>query len=212
MATLAIVAFVVATAACVWWQQGGSQTPWTKRLKYEVSLQYTAQTQSQWYNMVLARLWLGALPLNEKGHLGALKQLGVETVVSVMEPFEKQRGWAWTPVDDAQWHEHDIQVVNVVAVDFEPLTHDALAAGVHALRKSLGANRTVYAHCKAGRGRSAAVVIAYLMLENGLSYGKAHDHVKRMRPEINVNAYQREAVRQYVASVRQASRRRCCGA
>lgn len=186
-------------AAAVWsWR---SQSAWAKRVKYEASLQYTVWTQDEWYSEIVPNMWLGALPLNEQHHLVELGQLGITTVVSLVEAFEKQRGWAWTPVDDEQWLTHGVQVINVEAVDFEPLTQANLADAVTALRDAMQRERRVYVHCKAGRGRSASVVIAYLMLEHGLSFAKAHDHVRLRRPSINVNAYQRVAVIEYVSSM-----------
>lgn len=192
---------VFAVALWGWWRHGGSQAAWAKRVKYETSLQYTVWTQAEWYSEIVPGLWLGGLPLNEKHHLTELCQMGINTIISLTESFEKQRGWAWTPVDDSQWLTNGVQVTNVEAVDFEPLTEDNLAAAVTALREAMRRERRVYVHCKAGRGRSASVVIAYMMLEHGLSFAKAHDHVRLRRPSINVNAYQRAAVIEYVASM-----------
>ncbi|CAG0920074.1 unnamed protein product [Notodromas monacha] len=42
-------------------------------------------------------------------------------------------------------------------------------------------------HCNAGVSRSAAVVIAYLMKSEGMTYRSAHDYLKSLRPCIRPN-------------------------
>ena len=56
----------------------------------------------------------------------------------------------------------------------------------------------VYVHCKAGRGRSASLVVAYLMLEHDWSLAKAFSVVRKSRPCIHFNRNQRAAVQRFV--------------
>jgi predicted protein tyrosine phosphatase len=50
-----------------------------------------------------------------------------------------------------------------------------------------GSSTGVLVHCSAGRSRSASVVIAYLMREEGLSYEQAYASVVKARPIVQPN-------------------------
>jgi protein-tyrosine phosphatase len=45
----------------------------------------------------------------------------------------------------------------------------------------------IFVHCKAGKSRSATVVVAYLMWSEGADQNSAYDEVKNMRPEVSPN-------------------------
>ncbi|KAI9005968.1 protein-tyrosine phosphatase-like protein, partial [Gaertneriomyces semiglobifer] len=45
----------------------------------------------------------------------------------------------------------------------------------------------VFVHCKAGRSRSATVVIAYLVVYGGMSLKEAYEKVKQARPGVSPN-------------------------
>ncbi|CAA2997936.1 dual specificity phosphatase 1-like [Olea europaea subsp. europaea] len=46
----------------------------------------------------------------------------------------------------------------------------------------------VLVHCFAGRSRSVTIVVAYLMMKNGISLSEALEHVKRKRPVVSPNS------------------------
>jgi len=48
-------------------------------------------------------------------------------------------------------------------------------------------NAVFYVHCKAGKSRSATVVIAYLMKVEHWSLNKAYTYLKDLRPNISPN-------------------------
>jgi protein tyrosine phosphatase len=48
-------------------------------------------------------------------------------------------------------------------------------------------NENVLIHCVAGVSRSAAIVIAYLILQHGMHFDEAVHQVKQWRPQINPN-------------------------
>ncbi|CDW78924.1 protein-tyrosine phosphatase [Stylonychia lemnae] len=55
------------------------------------------------------------------------------------------------------------------------------------IQDAVSKNGKVFVHCYAGVSRSATIVIAYLMLEHGLSFSAAIKLVKSKRPFINPN-------------------------
>ncbi|CAA2994697.1 dual specificity phosphatase 1-like [Olea europaea subsp. europaea] len=46
----------------------------------------------------------------------------------------------------------------------------------------------VLVHCFAGRSRSVTIVVAYLMMKNGMNLSEALEHVKRKRPVASPNS------------------------
>ena len=49
--------------------------------------------------------------------------------------------------------------------------------------------KIVFVHCAAGISRSSSMIIAYLMIEKGMSYDAAFELVKKKRPIIKPNVY-----------------------
>jgi len=54
----------------------------------------------------------------------------------------------------------------------------------HAKKK----RQNVLVHCRAGKSRSPAIVIAYLITYQNMSFKEAYDHVKTCRPNIDINS------------------------
>ena len=176
--------------------RGGSYI--VKKFKYEGSLLYTHWTSNAWWTKIEPYpIYLGALPLKSEGHLQPIIDLGVTRVLSVVEDFEFEDGWLNKPVKIADWTARNIQVHHIPAVDFAPLTNAEIQEGVQYLADMIREGHTVYVHCKAGRGRSATIVIAYLMQYQGISLNEAIAFVKDQRPQINLNPEQRGAIVKY---------------
>lgn len=169
-----------------------------KKMRFEVSLGYTQLTSTGWWSEIEPyRIYLGALPLKNKGNLEEILALGVTRVLSLVENFELEDGWFNKTVKPAEWREKGVQVHQISAVDYAPLTSQQIEEGVAFLADQLANGETVYVHCKAGRGRSAAIVIAYLMQYQGFTLDDAIAFVKERRPQINLNQEQRQALVTY---------------
>lgn len=178
-------------------EEGYSQ--YYKKLKYEASLIYTKYNSKDvwWSHIAPFNLYLGAIPLKNEGHLEAISSLGVTRILSVVENFEMEDGWLNTPVKKEEWESLGIEVMQIEAIDFLPLTMEEIDSGVEYLSTMLANGEGVYVHCKAGRGRSATIVIAYLMKYQSLSFDEAYQFVYDVRPQINLNVEQRKAIYEY---------------
>ncbi len=168
------------------------------RARHEVGLAYGVWTRSaHWWSHIgdaRSRLILGPMPVEERGDRQTLRSLGVTRVVSLLEDFERQPGWLYTPVADYNSRGD----VHLLAVDHEPLWPAALLRHwVRMLEAALHKGDVVYVHCRAGRGRSASLVVAYLMHTERQSFEAAHATVQRWRPQVSLNVEQRRHLQQY---------------
>jgi atypical dual specificity phosphatase len=56
----------------------------------------------------------------------------------------------------------------------------------------------VYVHCKAGRARSATIVLWWLVRFGGLTPQQAQQELQRVRPHVNPQVYQRPVIKELV--------------
>lgn len=172
-----------------------------KKIKYETSLAYTQYTTQNWWSKIEPfNIYLGALPLKSEKHLEKIIDLGVSHVLCMVENFEMEDGWINQPVKISDWESNGIVVRHIQAADFLPLTKDEIEEGVEFLNQQLLDGHSVYVHCKAGRGRSATIVIVYLMKYHGYTFDEAFTIVKNQRPQINLNPQQKQAIFDYFTS------------
>ncbi len=171
-----------------------------KELVYEISLLYTIQGSKAWWNKINDNIFLGAIPLDHQKD--RIKNLGVTHVISTLEPFELKRGLV-RPIESAEWKEKNISHKHIEAVDFIGMPvhqiHEAVEYMHDEIQKKPAAK--FYVHCKAGRGRSVTVVIAYLMkygTEKFATKKEAYAFVKELRPQVNLNENQLAAIQAYI--------------
>jgi atypical dual specificity phosphatase len=137
-----------------------------ERIKFIISDTYTRQYSIPMGNdlhdwdEVLPRLFLGVIPTKEdaKNIVSAINGLGqnLGLVVSVVEPWElknKQTPADWMSID------HYLLPVRDYTADVTPSN---VYEAIHEMRLCIEERKSVYLHCKAGRGRSATILACYI--------------------------------------------------
>ena len=127
-----------------------------------------------------------------------MQQEKIRGVVSMNEDYELQlfshqaQGWASLGVKFLQLPTTDI---------FSAPSQEKLRRGVEFIRETAGEGGSVYVHCKAGRTRSATLVAAYLIAEQGLKPEEAVAKMREVRPHILLHSPQWAALKEFHSGV-----------
>jgi atypical dual specificity phosphatase len=194
---------------CVMYHSEITVLPLVKQLKYDVSLMHIKAVNlwfmdERWWDRIApTRHFLGAQPQANWDHVSQISQLGVGAVLMLVEEFEERGGLLHSPVQARDWAAPlvGMAVYTVRARDFAPLRFVELDAALQWMREQEEHGRSVYVHCKAGRGRSASVLWAYLILAHRMEPDAALALLLRQRPSVNLGAAQRQLVMDYVRYV-----------
>ncbi|HEY6569624.1 MAG TPA: dual specificity protein phosphatase [Candidatus Limnocylindrales bacterium] len=143
-----------------------------------------------WFSQVVPRLWLGGAPTYRRDH-DALLADGITAVLDIR---------AERPPDRAFYEAHGISYRRLPVPDMDVPTEDDLTRAVDWINAQLAADRTVLVHCAKGRGRSATVLAAYLMREDGMSFDEARELLHSKRALAKLEARHRRVLESWIAS------------
>ena len=136
------------------------------------------------WDRIAEHVWLGSVP-SAPSHVRDLHALGVRAVVNVCEEFYGL---------DLLYRELGIEQLHVPTVDFSTPASDDLKRAAAFVEKHVALNVGVYIHCKAGRGRSVAVALAWLILYKHMTPEQAFLTIQRARPHINTTVHLRPQI------------------
>ena len=152
---------------------------------------------------IMYGLYLGGIPIEEMGHREELLQkCKVSAILSIVEDWELSATTVVGNVINFQnLREYGVAHSTLSTTDYYPPSIQLLDEGANILNKHLSEGRSVYCHCKSGVGRSASVVVAYLIKYKRLNATEAWSEVKILRPKIfsdkspqfkNIVAYEKQ--------------------
>jgi atypical dual specificity phosphatase len=131
------------------------------------------KVKSNWsyYSKIDDNIYLGALPLKNKGHIEELKNLAKKenkelAILTIVEPWELEEHLLSTPVTCEDWKKEKIDQQPISVIDGQPPALDQLKIAAKFIDDQIAKNKIVYVHCKAGRGRSAMAVAAYYLYKD----------------------------------------------
>jgi protein-tyrosine phosphatase len=143
-----------------------------------------------WFSQVKPHLWLGGAPTYERDYEALLAD-GITAVLDVR---------AERTADLAFYEEHGITYRRFRVADIGIPSEEVLTAAVDWIEAQLADGRTVLAHCAKGRGRSATVVAAYLMREEGLSFDEASELLRSKRALVKLEVRHRRVLDSWIAA------------
>lgn len=139
-----------------------------------------------WHELDGEPIYLGALPFS--WDVSRLHRLGITGVINMCVEC---RG------PTKQYARFDIEQLWLPTVDFTPPRLDDILRGVAFIDKHLDAGGKVYIHCKAGRGRSATVVLCWLIRRRGMTPEQGASYLLKTRPHINKGLADRAVVQEF---------------
>jgi protein-tyrosine phosphatase len=137
-----------------------------------------------WFSPITPQLWLGGAPTYRRDYEFILAN-GIDAVLNVRAERED---------DVALYEQHGIAHVQYRVPDVTVPDAETISAGVEWIKAQVAAGRTVLVHCAKGRGRSATLLAAYLMREEGMSYDEAAALLKAQRPLTKLEEKHRRVV------------------
>lgn len=144
----------------------------------------------RWWSRVEPNILLGAMPM--RSDIPSLAQEGVTAVINMCKEYPG-------PVD--LYQQYGIEQLWLPTVDFNPPTLEHVREGVEFIESKISNGGIVYVHCKAGRARSANIVLCYLMKYRKLSAEQAQALLLERRPHVLKKLTQREVVKEFAAEL-----------
>lgn len=160
----------------------------------------------KWWNNINDNIILGALPLHNSNHLELLKRENVGAILSLLEDFEFNGAILLKPISKEEWLKNNINFLQIRVADSRGISVDDMNTCMNYISENIKDNKKIYIHCKAGRGRSASVVMCYMLWKLYEANGKisttdieqTYDILKHLRQEISISDNQLVTIRDYV--------------
>lgn len=90
------------------------------------------------------------------------------------------------------WLDADVEQCFGATMDFSPPTVETIHRCVEFIHSQVDVRKkTTYVHCKAGRGRSTVVVVAFLVQHRGMALEDAIAFTRAKRPHVSLHPKQR---------------------
>ncbi len=146
----------------------------------------------RWWDYVDEGVILGARPLTRD--LANLYQEGVRAVINMCQEF---------PGPVLEYKKLGIEQLWLPTIDFQPPSLEHVSQGVDFIQKVVERGDKVYVHCKAGRARSATVVLCWLVKHRRMSIAEAQALLLTKRPHVHAKLTERQVVIEYVNRLKQ---------
>lgn len=158
-----------------------------------------------WWHSIDNNIILGAIPLHNDNHLNALKNEGVGAVLSLLEDFERNGALYISPVTNIDWTHADINYLNVNVEDTRGVSVEKIKTCITFITNNIKEDRKIYIHCKAGRGRSASIVLCYLLTLYDTPITddiliNTYNHLKDLRSEVSLSNSQLSTIKDFIRS------------
>ena len=126
-----------------------------------------------WWSRVDDRVILGALPF--PSDVVRLQAEGVTAVVNICGEH---------PGPVKAYQQAGIVQLRLYTPDFSAPSLEDMKRGVAFIQRHVSEGHSVYVHCKAGRGRSATLVLCWLVATKGISPEEAYALLAQKRPHV----------------------------
>jgi atypical dual specificity phosphatase len=161
---------------------------WQARMLYWPTLSYNYLLARifkvrSWWDHVDKQVILGARPFRRDAK--RLREAGVTGVVNMCEEY-------FGPM--REYERLGIEQLHLPTIDFTHPLEEHVEKGAAFIEKHVSQGGTVYVHCKAGRARSATIVLWWLVRYRHMTPAEAQQHLAKYRAHINPRVYLRPVI------------------
>jgi len=142
-----------------------------------------------WWDQIDEYVILGAIPFLID--VPKLKDMGIQAVLNLCEEY--------TGPEEA-YGEAGIEQLRLPTVDYSSPSLQTVQRGIEFIESHVALGHKVYVHCKAGRGRSATVVLCWLVKSKNFTPQRAMEYLLERRPHVNKRIHERRVVREFFES------------
>ncbi len=139
-----------------------------------------------WWDRVDDHVLIGALPF--ASDVPAMQKDGVGAVVNTCEEYAG-------PTE--AYRLAGIEQLRLPTVDFTAPSLEDVERGVEFIEHQIQQGKDVYVHCKAGRARSATVVLCWLIKAKSMTPDQAQQRILERRPHANPRLAKRIVVQEF---------------
>ncbi|TWT38829.1 phosphatidylglycerophosphatase and protein-tyrosine phosphatase 1 family protein [Blastopirellula retiformator] len=140
----------------------------------------------RWWDRIDEHVLIGALPTDKI--VEEIIAAGVTAVVNTCQEFAGPVG---------TYSKSGVEQLHLPTIDFVPPSLEDVRRGVEFIDQQVAAGKQVYIHCKAGRARSATIVICWLIKAKDMTPTEAQLFLKSKRRQILKSVYRRPVVEQF---------------
>lgn len=135
------------------------------------------------------KLYLGALPNGLLKDVERLtKDKNIKAQLSLNQQWELEPRGLSLPYSQQRRENLGIQTYKLIdAPDHDPLSIEQLNEAAEFIHKQLIQGENLYVNCKAGQGRSAMAIAAYLIKYHGMKVEEAIKFIKSFRPKVTLH-------------------------
>ena len=143
-----------------------------------------------WWDKVDEVIIIGARPL--LGDISKLHEIGVRGIVNLCEEFSGHT---------KQYEKYGIEQCYLPTIDFSSPSLKHIFEAIAFIEPYAKRNERVYVHCKAGRARSATIVLCWLIANNSWAPGFALSYLLSKRSHVVPKIKHYSSVQQFIQSI-----------
>jgi len=141
----------------------------------------------RWWDYIDNQLILGARPSINQAR--RLKDIGVKAVLNCCEEYNGPQEF---------YTANGISHLKLNVVDYQSPSIEQVVQGVGYIEEMINLGNKIYVHCKAGKGRSATIVLCWLIKSKKLNPESAMKFIVDKRPHVNKRIHKRDVVKRFV--------------